>query len=139
MTNTIFQAVEKVFNKYNLGFSNGYKDNLREWERNKNGLIDLLRNHPDWNEDAMAIIFDVTESRKIVACDVVTHQNKLSDLAWDLGIVGDRNNGFNNALMAATNTLTKTINDKNQAEKVKLYSGVSCAEGEKVSRVVGKI
>lgn len=35
----------------------GCEANVRAWLRNKNDLISHLRRHPDWNEEAKAIIF----------------------------------------------------------------------------------
>lgn len=41
----------------------GIKTNVEVWERHKNNLINLLRKHPNWNEEAKAVVIDLEERR----------------------------------------------------------------------------
>lgn len=41
----------------------GVEANVEAWMRAKEPLFRLLRNHPNWNEEAKAVVFDITENR----------------------------------------------------------------------------
>lgn len=50
--------VEKVLNKYDVAHgTDGISANIDAWMENKRSLLDLLRNDPDWREDACAIVW----------------------------------------------------------------------------------
>ena len=50
-------AFYEVMYKYQKSFSEeGVMENLRDWASNKASLLAILRLHPDWNEDAKAVV-----------------------------------------------------------------------------------
>ena len=60
------QAFYEVMYKYEKSFGEtGVMANLNEWAKNKAFLLDLLRHHPGWDEDAKAIVFTFDEGRGI--------------------------------------------------------------------------
>ena len=52
------QAFYEVMYKYHKAFGEvGVMANLNAWAQNKAFLLELLRRHPAWNEEAKAIVF----------------------------------------------------------------------------------
>jgi hypothetical protein len=71
MDEKIIESVCTVLEKYDKDYNkDGVWANLREWKYNKNPLIELLSRHPNWNSDALAVVFEVTESRDIIGYEV---------------------------------------------------------------------
>ena len=51
-------AFYDVMYQYRLPFSpEGVAANLTAWRENKTPLVELLRRHPNWNEQELAIVF----------------------------------------------------------------------------------
>ena len=60
------QQFYEVMHKYQKPFSEeGVTANLTQWYEQKQGLLQLLRRHPLWNEKELAIVFRVEERREI--------------------------------------------------------------------------
>ena len=60
------QQFYEVMHKYQKPFSEeGVTANLTQWNEPKQGLLQLLRRHPLWNEKELAIVFRVEERREI--------------------------------------------------------------------------
>ena len=60
------QQFYEVMHKYQKPFSEeGVTANLTQWSEQKQGLLQLLRRHPIWNEKELAIVFRVEERREI--------------------------------------------------------------------------
>ena len=54
------QAFYEVMYKYEKHFSEkGVKANLDAWSQEKKGLLELLRRHPNWSEDDLAVVLDL--------------------------------------------------------------------------------
>lgn len=127
----------EVMCKYEKFFSEqGVRANLTKWHENKGNLIALLRNHPDWNEDAMAIIFQLVESRDINRQLVDQHRASLLTLAR--GLARDQLNDFTAALMAATDEYSATPSE-GSIEIIKERSGIKCVTGQKTSRIINRL
>lgn len=43
----------------------GVAKNINEWSKNKTPLLELLRKHPMWREDELAIVTTITEKREL--------------------------------------------------------------------------
>ena len=74
------KKAEEVFVKYEIDgrFTHkGTKANVQKWIRHKRGLIRILRNHPDWNEEAKAIVFKSDIIR-------VPNEDRIGSLYMDL-------------------------------------------------------
>lgn len=128
-----------VMYKYEKHFSeHGVKANLDRWFDNKYGLIALLRNHPDWNEEALAILFQFTESRGIVRSVVNQHRNALAAITSNMQMTRDERNDFQTALNAATDEYSESLSE-GSAEIIMHRSGVRCVAGQKTTRVIGKL
>ena len=55
-----------VMHKYQIAFSKrGVTANLNKWWGNKRGLYDLLRRHPNWDEQELAVVFRFSEEREL--------------------------------------------------------------------------
>lgn len=140
MNERILLQVTDVLYKYNKNYSkNGVLANLDVWESSKGPLVDLLRKHPDWNEDALAVVFEVTQSREIDRYAVNTYNSGLHQLVGDLELSGEDADRLHNALNTAVGAYAKLLPDEQVASSIKEYSGVSCVAGQKASRVIHKI
>ena len=66
MMDELKQQFYEVMHKYQKPFSEeGVTANLTQWCEQKQGLLQLLRKHPLWNEKELAIVFRVEERREI--------------------------------------------------------------------------
>ena len=73
-TSDICDRVASVFDKYDKAYSMGEVRNLIDrWESKKAPLIDLLRKHPNWNEDSLAIVWDHDTIREVNGYDYFSH------------------------------------------------------------------
>ena len=73
--------------QYRLPFSpEGVAANLTAWQENKTPLVELLRRHPNWNEQELAVVFDFAESREIDHNSVDENKFEMIMLAHDAGL-----------------------------------------------------
>lgn len=136
----IKDQVEQILGMYGKVYDDdGVMANLRAWERNKRELIGILRKHPNWSEDALAIIFEVEDIREINKADVDYCRTVLSALAYAVEISDDDRRAFQAALQTACNAYAKTITNEYSAKEVKDLTGVNCAVGQKTSRVINAL
>lgn len=105
---------------------------------NKSGLIELLRKHPDWNEDTLSIIFDVSAKREIEPYDVRAKRNKLLALSIE-GMSEERKHKYENSLYLLAGTYAQYLPDGFDAGYLDSLSGVKCSPGQKTSRVINKV
>ena len=65
MMDELKQQFYEVMHKYQKPFSEeGVTANLTQWNEPKQGLLQLLRRHPLWNEKELAIVFRVEDAEK---------------------------------------------------------------------------
>ncbi|MEG1603566.1 MAG: hypothetical protein RR340_08120, partial [Cloacibacillus sp.] len=70
--------VEVVLDGYNVDYSHSQiKALVGQWYLAKEDLISVLRNHPNWNEDDLAVAFNADIERKI---DVDAFYHELNKL-----------------------------------------------------------
>ena len=125
--------------KYEKRFSeHGVKTNLSKWRENKYGLLALLRNPPDWNEEAMAVILPITETRGIERGVVDRCKQALFTLDASARIPNNEREDFRAAVIAAIGNYGVSLTDRS-AEAIKERTGVKCVEGQKATRVIGKL
>lgn len=67
--------------------NDGVEANLDQWKENKTPLIDLLRKHPQWNEDALAIVVREKEER---ACDGRLVTSYCRSIYHAMGVMEDK-------------------------------------------------
>jgi len=136
MEDKIKAQVRDVLRKYDKSFSGiGVDANLIMWVANKGGLVGLLRKHPNWDEDALAVMFDVSESREIEAAKVNECATRVSEIAHIREIANYT--CFMAQFCCAVNGLDEKLSDARAGSLKNL--GVACAGGQKTSRVINAI
>lgn len=140
MNETIKRQVYDVLKKYDKNYSDSSVDeNLQSWQSNKGWLVELLRRHPNWNEEALAVVFEVTHNREIDKATVNLHKYELSKLIEELNVPDDERSKFIRALDSIAFTYAKTLPGIETASLVKKYCGISCSVGQKNSRIINAI
>lgn len=92
--------VYSVLDKYDKSYSNsGVLANLECWQNNKGWLVELLRHHSNWNEEALAVIFEVTHSREIDKYTINSYKYELSQLIYNLDLLEDDGTSLFSPLM----------------------------------------
>ena len=132
MNEKILNQMCEVLDKYHKDYSiHGVRSNLASWQKNKSWLVDLLRKHPNWDEESLAIVFEVSQSRAINPYCVNEHQGHLCEIITMSGLSQDRIKRGNDGIEAALYGCPKTIADESTAILVKQKSGVPCVIGQK--------
>lgn len=132
-------AFYNVMYKYKKNFSEqGVMANLEAWRQNKEGLITLLRQHPAWVEEELAIVFKMNEGRSINTNDVDECRYEMAELANEVIPVKDNYDKFLAGLNLATNTYSKNI-PESIADAICISCGIKCVGGQKTSRVINKL
>ena len=140
MIETVIPQVYSVLDKYDKSYGrNGVTKNLNRWMNNKGWLVELLRRHSNWNEEALAVIFEVTQNREIDRYLVDTYKSDLFNIFRELDTTEEERNNFYLSLDLATGTHSKNISNDNIISNIKQYTGVPCSVGQKTSRVINKI
>lgn len=133
------KAFYDVMYKYQKFFSaQGVAANLDAWGKNKGALTDLLRRHPNWNEQEKAIVFDLSVSREIDRDIVDECKFALGELVDESGLTAQQRLDFDAALAAATAEYSKFPSEDN-IEVIKARGGIKCASGQKTSRILGRL
>lgn len=134
------QQVYGVLEKYDKSYSNSSMNaNLQAWQNNKGWLAELLRRHPNWNEDALAVVLEVTHSREIDKSIVNLYKYELSKLITELEVPEDDRTKFVLSLDAIAFTYAKTLPGAETAAIVKKHCGITCSVGQKTSRIINAI
>lgn len=133
------QAFYEVMYKYEKSFGEtGVMANLNEWAKNKAFLLDLLRHHPGWDEDAKAIVFTFDEGRGIEHDVVDEIAFTMEDLAADQIKDEQRLEDFRISLRTAVSEYSSTLSEQ-ALEVIRTRGGIKCATGQKTSRIIGKL
>ena len=104
------KAFYEVMYKYEKSFGEtGVMTNLNTWAQEKAGLLELLRRHPNWDEDAKAIVFTFDEGRGIQRDVVDEIAFTMEDLAVER--IKDKQclENFRIALRAAVNEYSLSL------------------------------
>lgn len=133
------RAFYEVMYKYEKAFSEtGVMANLNAWARNKAPLLELLRNHPQWDEEAKAIVFTFDEGRGIERDVVDEIAFAMEDLAAETIGEKERLENFQIALRTAVSEYSSTLSEED-LEIIRNRGGIKCATGQKTSRIIGKL
>ena len=132
------KAFYEVMYKYEKSFSEeGVLANLNAWLNAKTPLIELLRRHPNWNEEAKAVVLEFKEGRGIERDVVDEIAFNLLTLADEVIPVENRN-AFYTAFNAAIGEYSDTLSES-RLEIIRQTGGIKCATGQKTSRIIGKL
>ena len=132
-------AFYDVMYQYRIPFApEGVAANLAVWRENKAPLVELLRRHPNWNEQELAVVFDFSESREIDHNSVDENKFEMMMLAQDAGLSDSDLSDFRTALDAATADYA-TVPDVSRLETIRTCGRIKCAEGQKASRIINRL
>ena len=76
----------------------GVQANLNQWRQQKTPLLELLRRHPNWREQELAVAFDLSEQRQLDRACVDETKFEMLTLAEEAGLTGERLEEFRDAL-----------------------------------------
>lgn len=137
--NTLTDAFYDVMYKYRLPFSAaGVETNLSVWRQNKEPLLQLLRQHPYWNEQELAIVFDLSERRGIDRDSVDENKFELLLFSEQIDMTTEQREDFRAALDATTGDYA-CIPDDSRLETIRQRGKIKCAPGQKASRIINKL
>ena len=106
MMDELKQQFYEVMHKYQKPFSEeGVTANLTQWYEQKQGLLQLLRRHPLWNEKELAIVFRVEERREIDRATVDETRAAILELGRRACRDDTVYENFETALRASTQTM----------------------------------
>lgn len=139
MMDTLTAAFCDIMHKYRKAFTiEGVRANLVTWQTSKSDLLTLLRRHPDWNEQELAIIFRFTEGRDIDHDVVDECRFEMLELAGEAEMTAEQRTDFAAALAAATADYSKTPSEENLVA-IRAHGKIKCATGQKASRIINKL
>ena len=136
--------VYEVFERYGLSYTpDGVKKNLEDWKYRKGWLVKLLRNHPNWDEEALSITWDTSYNREIDRDVVNQNAQMLTDITRHFVFAGTLHNDDRLKIIAAINMIVseylKTIVSEYTAQSVQETCGINCVVGQRATAVIGKI
>ena len=133
------QQFYEVMHKYQKPFSEeGVTANLTQWSEQKQGLLQLLRRHPIWNEKELAIVFRVEERREIDRITVDETRAAILELGRRACTDDTVYENFETALRAATADYARIPNEY-RLDTIREYGGIKCAPGQKASRIINRL
>ena len=139
MMDELKQQFYEVMHKYQKPFSEeGVTANLTQWYEQKQGLLQLLRKHPLWNEKELAIVFRVEERREIDRITVDETRAAILELGRRACTDDTVYENFEVALRAATADYARIPNEY-RLDTIRQYGGIKCAPGQKASRIINRL
>lgn len=103
----IMQRLKKQFYdvmyKYEKPFAEaGVLANLNQWATAKRSLLELLRRHPNWQEENLAVVSQICEGRTIDRDAVDEGIYALRELSEEMQLTVEQRKNLYGALCAAT-------------------------------------
>ena len=139
MMDELKQQFYEVMHKYQKPFSEeGVTANLTQWYEQKQGLLQLLRRHPLWNEKELAIVFRVEERREIDRITVDETHVAILELGRRACTDDTVYENFETALRAATADYARIPNEY-RLDTIRQYGDIKCAPGQKASRIINRL
>ena len=113
----------------------GIDANLNAYITNKSFLVDMLRKHPAWNEDAHALVFAVNEKRE------VTPNHELVEMFWELVSLLPESSALKLASSIPFSILCEEATASAFTAKAinNSFPDIRASAGQKVSRLVNKL
>ena len=116
----------------------GVQANLNQWRQQKTPLLELLRRHPNWREQELAVVFDLSEQRQLDRACVDETKFEMLTLAEEAGLTGERLEEFRDALDAATADYA-TVPDEFRLPVIRNRGHIKCDAGMKASRIINRL
>ena len=145
MKGTLTDQMCAILGEHGIGFNKvGVEKNLDCYGKNKVSLLDLLRKHPRWNDDALGIIFEPGDIRASDDADVVSLRTELERIAKEVfagntaKFTDDDISKFTDALNILCNEGQLIINDAT-VNRIYELTDVRCEVGQRTSRVINKL
>lgn len=139
MMDELKQQFYEVMHKYQKPFSEeGVTANLTQWYEQKQGLLQLLRRHPLWNEKELAIVFRVEERREIDRATVDETRAAILELGRRACTDDTVYENFETALRASTADYARIPNEY-RLDTIRQYGDIKCAPGQKASRIINRL
>lgn len=129
-----------VMYKYKIPFTKkGVESNLETWRKNKADLVDMLRRHPNWNEEELAVVFQVTESRtEVDHMKVDEAKFAMMELTQHISMTAEERENFEAAFEAATVDYTR-VPAESRLAVIQERGGIKCSAGQKASRIINRL
>lgn len=130
-----------VMYKYEKPFAEaGVLANLNQWATAKRSLLELLRRHPNWQEENLAVVSQICEGRTIDRDAVDEGVYALRELSEEMQLTVEQRKNLYGALCAATREYKQLMPDnENDLDTIRTLSGIPCVAGQKTSRIINRI
>lgn len=131
-------AFYEVMHKYEKSFGEtGVSIILDDWRFAKAGLAAIMRCHPDWDEEAKAIVFRFNGGRTIERDVVDEAAFSMYEIALEL-LTSEALSRFSTAFDAAKSEYSNTLTE-DTLTIIRESAQINCVTGQKTSRIIGKL
>jgi hypothetical protein len=134
-----------VLDNHGIGFKKGgVEKNLDCYSKNKASLINLLSQHPKWNDDAMGVIFESGDIRLSSEADITSLRIELEKISKEVftkdtaKFTVDDISEFTEIIEILCNEGQFIVEDTTVSRLGNL-TDVGCKVGERTSRVIDKL
>jgi len=126
----------ETLDAFNVPWKNaGVDANLNAWEQNKGYLVALLRNHPNWDDDELAIVYTTKHIRSISRVIVERSVCALEDLLY--GSYLPEQGDIMDAIKHIAYGLSAIF--VGNAPYIENLTGVKCNNQQYSNKIIGKI
>jgi hypothetical protein len=132
---TIFS---EIMNKYDKDYTKcGVMANLEEWSCNKAKLVNLLSKHPHWNPEALAVVVDTAEMRRV---DEDTANKALDQILYNNEALAiGHSSAFRHTLDLYCTRIICSQKVTEQEVNFAATYGIKIAAGQKPTRAINKL
>lgn len=106
---------------------------------NKGCLVNLLRKHPDWDEDALAVKYTVSYTREVSPNRVFALRQQVVGIGRDFGLDAHQLRVLDLALSALTADCDQYLRSAQLAAHITELCGIACSSGQRTSRVISRV
>ena len=141
MIQRLKQQFYDVMYKYEKPFAEtGVLANLNQWATAKRPLLELLRHHPNWQEEDLAVVMEIQNVRPIDRDAVDEGVFALRELGEEMQLPAEQRKNLYGALCAAITGYEQLMPDNdNYLDTIRSLTGIPCVAGQKTSRVINRI
>ena len=127
--------------KYEKPFAEtGVLANLNQWATAKRPMLELLRHHPNWQEEDLAVVMEIQNVRPIDRDAVDEGVFALRELGEEMQLPAEQRKNLYGVLCAAITGYEQLMPDNdNYLDTIRSLAGIPCVAGQKTSRVINRI